>query len=125
METIVYDPDEEYTPRNVVILIDQYQKEAYDAKLKYYKERLAYASRKYGYNSSDWRSARADLVSFSEIVDPIRYAYAVTGYGVQGGSYDTIYENWTDISFNKKDIDVRNRTNFVAVSRARKRINVF
>lgn len=124
-EVIVHDPDEPYTPKSVVVIIDQYQREAYETKLQYYKDRLSEVSRRFGYKSSQWFGAYSELSEFSRLVDPIRHCYAVTGYGVQGGSYDTIYENWSDISGNKKDFDNRNRTNFVAVSRARSRINVF
>ncbi|MFM6134060.1 MAG: hypothetical protein ACKPCP_07795, partial [Sphaerospermopsis kisseleviana] len=75
--------------------------------------------------SSERFKALTKFTNFEQIVDPIRYGYAITGYGAQGLSVDTVYKNWSDISCQTRDFDNRNRTNFVADSRARYRINVF
>jgi hypothetical protein len=124
-ETVVADPDEERGLKNSINLIDKDQRIAFQDKQDKLRDGIKKASEEYGYRSSEWFKALTRLTKFEQLIDPVRYCYAITGYGSQGQSVDTIYKNWTDISCNKRDFDARNRTNFVADSRARYRINVF
>lgn len=123
-ETIVSDPDDDSRLKNSINLIDKDCRIAFKDKQDRLKGSIKEASETYGYRSTEWFKALTRLTKFEQIIDPVRYCYAITGYGSQGQSVDTAYENWTNISkhFNYDD---RNRTNFVAVSRARSRINVF
>lgn len=124
-ETIVSDPDDYSRIKHSINLLDKDCRVAFQDKADKLRKGIKDASDTYGYRSSEWFRALDKLTNFEQIVDPVRYCYAITGYGSQGQSVDTIYKNWSDISCQKRDFDNRNRTNFVADSRARYRINVF
>lgn len=124
-ETVVSDPDDYSRIKHSINLLDKDCRVAFQDKADKLRKSIKEASDAYGYRSSEWFRALDKLTNFEQIVDPVRYCYAVTGYGSQGQSVDTIYKNWSDISCQKRDFDNRNRTNFVADSRARYRINVF
>lgn len=124
-ETVVSDPDDESRLKNSINLIDKDYRIAFQNKADKLRESIKKASEDYGYRSTEWFKALTKLTKFEQIIDPVRYCYAITGYGAQGQSVDTVYKNWSDISCQKMDFDNRNRTNFVADSRARYRINVF
>lgn len=124
-ETVVSDPDDDSRLENTINLIDKDYRVAFQDKVDNLREAIKKASEDHGYRSTEWFKALTRLTKFEQIIDPVRYCYAITGYGAQSQSVDTIYKNWSDISCQKRDFDNRNRTNFVADSRARYRINVF
>lgn len=124
-ETIVSDPDDPSKIKNSINLIDKDYRIAFQNKADKLQRAIQVAKETHGYNSSERLKALDKFTEFERIIDPVRYGYAVTGYGAQGLSVDTVYKNWSDISCLKQDFDNRNRTNFVADSRARYRINVF
>ena len=124
-EVVVSDPDDESGQKNSINLIDKDYRVAFQNKVGILREAIKKANESHGYRSTEWFKALSKLNKFEQIVDPVRYCYAITGYGAQGQSVNTIYKNWSDISCQTLDINNRNRTNFVADSRARYRINVF
>ncbi|MFM6152355.1 MAG: hypothetical protein ACKPE3_05030, partial [Sphaerospermopsis kisseleviana] len=124
-ETIVSDPDDPSKIKNSINLIDKDYRIAFQNKADKLQRAIQVANKTHGYRSSERFKALTKFTNFEQIVDPIRYGYAITGYGAQGLSVDTVYKNWSDISCQTRDFDNRNRTNFVADSRAKYRINVF
>ena len=125
-ECLVCDPDddEDGLEYNWVNFID------YDFKTAYYKrqselEKALAASG--GRHSKPWEAAKLRLDNFNKLIDPIRHGYCINAYGAQGTSYWTIYKAWTtDLQYQRnKDFDAMNRSNYVADSRAKARINVF
>lgn len=123
-ETIVYDPDDDLTgnvPRQFVNILDYKLRQEYEeiSQLIYrYMGSLPY-------KTTDWFHALEILKEFQMLVDPIRPSYALTGYGVQGTSFTSMYVNNSDITYKYRDANIKNRTLFVGCSRAKKRINVF
>jgi hypothetical protein len=128
-ETLVYDPDDDLfsrPQRRSVNIIDQYAREAFYDKLERLKKAIAQASRDSGYKSREWWRAFNQMRSFEDLVDPVRPAYAVTGYGAQGKSYSSVYLHYSqDISRQFADIDKQLRTAFVGCSRAKYQLNGF
>jgi hypothetical protein len=125
-ECLVFDPDEDDNGSryNWINFID------YDFKTAYYKKQaelekaLAASGERH---SKAWKIAQLRLDKFNKLVDPVRHGYCINAYGAQGTSFWTIYKAWTtDLQYQRnKDFDAMNRSNYVADSRAKARINVF
>lgn len=60
-----------------------------------------------------------------ELFNNFTHAYAVTSHLAQGSTYDNCFVHADDISRNNFDFDVRNRSFYVAVSRASLRLIMF
>lgn len=123
-DTLVFDPDGDLTGN----LIKQYVR-ILDYNLREQHEVISKLLQVYigslPYKTTDWYHALEILKEFQMLVDPIRPSYALTGYGVQGTSFETMYVNNSDITYKYRDANIKNRTLFVGCSRAKKRINVF
>lgn len=123
-ETTVYDPDDNLTgnpPRQFVNILDYRYREEHEDVSKLIHKYISSLP----YRTTEWFHAIDILKQFQSLVDPIRPSYALTGYGVQGTSFDIVYINNSDITYKYRDANIKNRTLFVGCSRAKKRINVF
>lgn len=123
---LVFDPDDDdYSYKyNWVNFIDYDFKTAYYARQTELEKALAASGERH---SKPWKAAKLKLDNFNKLVDPIRHGYCINAYGAQGTSFWTVYKAWTtDLQYQRnKDFDAMNRSNYVADSRARYRINVF
>ncbi|QBQ73802.1 ATP-dependent DNA helicase [Nodularia phage vB_NspS-kac68v162] len=128
-DAVVYDPDDDIFNKPVhhnVTILDQYDRERFEAKLNNLGNSITVAAKEFGYKSFNWWKVYNHKEAFMSLVDPIRPSYAVTGYNAQGKSYKVMYVNyWHDIRFDRRDPDRRNRTVFVGASRAMKQLNIF
>jgi hypothetical protein len=123
-QCLVFDPDEDGINYNWVNFIDYDFKTAYYKKQSELEKALAASGERH---SKPWKAAKLRLDNFNKLVDPIRHGYCINAYGAQGTSFWTIYKAWTtDLQYQRnKDFDGMNRSNYVADSRAKARINVF
>lgn len=125
-ECLVFDKDDDQYgfKYNRINFIDYDLKTAYYKKQSELEKALVSSGEKH---SKPWKAAKLRLDNFNKLVDPIRHGYCINAYGAQGTSFSTIYKAWsTDLQYQRyKDFDAMNRSNYVADSRARYRINVF
>lgn len=125
-ECLVFDPDLDYKQNNFVNILDNAYKSKFEQREKELRALLKTSGKPF---SSDRKKAERKLFDFLGMIDPIRHNYAINAYPAQGNSFTISNIAFRpDISrqrFKDNDFDGMNRSLYVALSRARCRINIF